>query len=146
MKSIPRVSAQRSRRWAWDTHTHANTLQGCCGVSVQPPHSRRKSERSVCVALLMNPSGRDTPSAGQPLGRLAAITYSGNQSSRQPRNHSSRPVKSCRVFFVFFSPHSNTTPAATPWFLWVHLEVFHYGVCLYNKRLNQKSPKVTRVQ
>lgn len=50
------------------------------------------------------------------------------------------------VFFLCFFFHSNMTPAATPWFLWVHLEVFHYGVCLYNKRLNQESPKVTRVQ
>lgn len=67
-----------------------------CGArtSAWPPQNVRENNLSVCVAQLMNPSELDTLRAGQ----LTAITYTGNQSSSQPRNNSSRPVKSRLVF------------------------------------------------
>lgn len=137
-KPIPCVRAQHSRH-----HTRTSHFSVVVVWVLRLLTGGGRTSR-VSAALLMNPSGLDTLSPGQPLDRLAAITYSRNQSSRRPRNHSSPPVKSCRVLFP--PSHSNTTPAATAWFLCVHVEVFHNGFCLYNEHLNQKSAKVMHVQ
>lgn len=96
MHAAPNTENNIYTRTHLQSHTLIIIIIIFCGArtSVWPPQNMRENNLSVCAAQLMNPSELDTLRAGQ----LTAITYTGNQSSSQPRNNSSRPVKSRLVF------------------------------------------------